>query len=262
MNYTDIHCHLAWGIDDGIADRENAAKALEAAAEDGIKTIVSTPHLYPGFTGRKEFDELNSRIDDLSDFGREYGITVLRGCEFHINDEALDWIEEGLYNRIGDSRYLLCEFNPRVDISEIPYADDMLYELLVRGISPVIAHVERYFHHVDCERVRNWINMGCYIQVNRTSIMGYQSREALKNSLTLIEEGLCHFVATDAHRAEGNRIMRLSDAYEKTVSISGEKNGELLFRKNPEALIKNIEPADMEIFKQGFFSRLKGKYGK
>ena len=259
MDYTDIHCHLAWGIDDGIPSEEDARKALEMAAGDGITTIISTPHLYPGYVDEEKFKQINLRIDDLKRVSKEYGIEIVRGCEFLLNDEAMTWLDRNLYNMIENTKFLLCEFNPRVDISEIPYADDMLYELRARNITPVIAHAERYFDRIDCDRIRRWIDSGCYIQVNRTSIMGYQGRAAEKNSHELLKKGLCHFVATDAHRASGHRVMCLSDAYEKTVSLAGKENADLIFKKNPAELIADREPADMTVVKQGFFSRLKGK---
>lgn len=260
MSYTDIHCHLAWNVDDGIPTREDAAKALQMAAEDQIKTIVSTPHLYPGYTDQEKFIEINQRIDDLQVLAEEYGIRIVRGCEFHINDEAINWLNQGIYNKIGNTRYMLCEFNPRVDISEVPYADDMLYEFLVKGIIPVIAHAERYFYRIDCDRIEKWINMGCYIQVNRTSIMGYQGKAAEKNALELVKKGLCHVVATDAHRASGTRIMKLCDAYERVTELAGTGNADLLFKKNPALLLEDSDLEDMHMVKQGLFSRLRGKY--
>ena len=46
--YFDLHSHVAWGIDDGMPSREDAASSLELAKKDGIIGICSTPHFIPG----------------------------------------------------------------------------------------------------------------------------------------------------------------------------------------------------------------------
>ena len=48
MSFIDLHCHMAWDIDDGIDSREEAEKALQQAKADGIVTLAVTPHFIPG----------------------------------------------------------------------------------------------------------------------------------------------------------------------------------------------------------------------
>ncbi len=262
MKYVDIHNHSAWQIDDGMPSKEDAIKAIRIAKDDGITTIVATPHILPADTTKEEFDFINQRIDELQKLAAEYNVMVYRGGEFLLNDISLRWLDQGLYNKIGDSDYLLCEFNPRVDIESIPEADELLYEVTIRGIIPIVAHAERYFHQeIDLDRIRNWIDMGCYIQINRTSLIGLHGRTAEKNARILLDEGLCHFVGTDTHRAEGGRIPILSDAYAIVSDRYGEENAALLFYENPMRVLKNQQPECMNIVKKkkGFFSRLRGK---
>ena len=135
-----------------------------------------------------------------------------------LNDNYLDMIDEKCYNTINESRYLLCEFDVRKDIEKNSYADEQLYELSIRGLTPMIAHAERYFHKdVDVHRVREWMNSGYVIQMNRTSLLGMHGSQIQKNARRLLQEGLVHIVASDAHRAGGNRICKLSDVYQEIV---------------------------------------------
>ena len=48
MEYTDIHSHILPGVDDGAADMEETMSMLKAAYEQGVRTIIATPHYIPG----------------------------------------------------------------------------------------------------------------------------------------------------------------------------------------------------------------------
>ena len=55
-----------------------------------------------------------------------------------------------------------------------PYRDihSALTKVLMLGITPVVAHIERY-HTLenDEKKVRELINMGCYMQINSSSVL-------------------------------------------------------------------------------------------
>ena len=44
----DLHCHILPGLDDGPATLDDAAKMARAAADDGVRTVVATPHSFNG----------------------------------------------------------------------------------------------------------------------------------------------------------------------------------------------------------------------
>ena len=65
-------------------------------------------------------------------------------------------------------------------------------------------------------------------------------------------------VASDAHRASGNRICKLSDAYKLVVDEIGEKNANILFYENPLHIIRNEELEYISVVKKkSFFDRLR-----
>lgn len=51
----DFHSHILPGIDDGSASVEESLKLLEMLAEQGVKTVVATPHFYPDRTSVSDF---------------------------------------------------------------------------------------------------------------------------------------------------------------------------------------------------------------
>lgn len=238
--FIDTHTHITWGIDDGIPTLEDCKAALRMAKEDGIERIIATPHFIPGKQGVGDIQKIVDRMIEVQKLARMYGIKYYPGSELFLNRYFMDMLDQKLCFSLANSRYLLVEFNVRQNIQGESKVEDRLYECMIRGFVPVIAHVERYFHEgIDLERVRRWIQMGCKIQVNRTSIIGQQGKIIQKNALALLDAGLAHIVATDTHRINGSRISKLSDVYTMIAKRYGEENAQLLTYYNPMSIIEN-----------------------
>ena len=261
MNKIDIHNHIAWNVDDGIETKENANLALINAYKDDIHELIVTPHFVPGRQNKEDVIAINARICDLQLLGQNHGIKIHHGSEVFLNDDYLEMIDQDLCNTLADSSYLLCEFDVRKDIKYNEEAEDKLYELYIRELIPVVAHVERYFHsELDLHRVQDWIDSGYVIQVNRTSFIGSHGKQAQDNAFQLLRAGMVHVIASDAHRTSGSRILQLSDVYDIVKDEVGEANAQLLFYKNPKHIINNEEIEDMVIEKKkksSWFSRFR-----
>lgn len=254
MNFIDIHNHFAWDIDDGMESREQAEIALKKAYADGVRMIVSTPHFIPGQQDKNDVAFMNQRIEELKVLAKQYGIEVFSGSEIFLNDDFLDMLDQELFNTLAGSGYALCEFDVRKDIEKNEEAENVLYEFEVRNMIPVIAHAERYFHKgLNLNRIQEWMSNGYVIQINRTSLLGMHGETAKKNAWKLIHSGMAHVVASDAHRADGNRVCKLSDAYEMVVKEVGKENADILFYRNPLHLIQNEEIEDLHIVKKKSF---------
>lgn len=251
MSFIDVHSHIAWKIDDGMDSKEHAIEALKCALDDGIHKIISTPHFVPGVQDKKEIELMQKRMDELIELGKQYSVEIYTGCELFLNDSYLDMIQNGLVCTLANSSYLLCEFDVRKNIMDYPSAADKLFEISVRKYTPVIAHVERYFHNeIDLAMVREWVENGYVIQVNRSSLVGIHGKQIKKNAIKLINEGLVHVVASDAHRANGARVEMLSDSYAIVKEIAGSNNADLLFYRNPMHILQNEEIENMEVIKR------------
>ncbi len=63
------------------------------------------------------------------------------------------------------------------------YYMDVLYELKIRGINPIIAHPERYkFIHEDISNINKLIEEGYLFQINAGSLLGVFGKESEKIS--------------------------------------------------------------------------------
>ena len=107
------------------------------------------------------------------------------------------------------------------------------------GYIPIIAHVERYSDIVSHPaRVRDLIQMGCFIQVNASSVMGKYGFGISHFTKKLLKEELVHFIASDAHDT-GRRAPHLLDCRNYVERKFGEDYGKKLFFTNPANVIRN-----------------------
>ena len=255
--FIDIHSHIAWGIDDGMPSIEDAESSLELARNDGIVGICSTPHFIPGQLDVFIYNEIVSRQKELKEMSP---IPIYFGGEVMMNSEFIDGMDLGLYPTLNGSRYMLVEYNVLHDIHSIDYRDDCLYELKVKGFVPVIAHIERYFHSgLDYSIIDNWIDMGCVLQINRTSILGMHGKSIQSNALSLLDDGYCDLSGTDTHRSSGTRISKLSDVYAVVGKRIGFDNADILFYENPKRILSDMDILNIVVAKKkkhfSFFRR-------
>ena len=143
--FIDLHSHIAWDVDDGIKTKEDAIKALEQAKEDGIVGICSTPHVICGKTDTNAFQNILLKQQELMEIAKEMGVYIYSGAEMFMNIDFLDSLDNGIFQTLNESRYMLVEFDLSRDIHYISYIDEYLDELFCRGFIPIIAHVERFF---------------------------------------------------------------------------------------------------------------------
>lgn len=187
-------------------------------------------------------------------------VPIYFGGEVMMNSEFIQNFDLDLYPTLNGSRYMLVEYNVLRDIHSIDFRDDCLYELKVRGYIPVIAHIERYFHEgLDYSIIDNWVDMGCVLQLNRTSILGVNGKTIQANALELLDNGYCDLICTDTHRSNGNRIEKLSDVYSVVSKRIGSENADILFYENPKRILKDMDILDIDVEKKkklfGFFGR-------
>jgi protein-tyrosine phosphatase len=89
---------------------------------------------------------------------------------------------------------------------------------------------------------QEWIQQGCLVQVTAQSLLGRFGRHAEESSWQMIERGLAHFVASDAHD-ERDRTPRLDAAFDAVSRRVNPAAAELLFIENPKAAVAGTKIA-------------------
>jgi protein-tyrosine phosphatase len=232
----DIHSHVVWGLDDGATGMEQSLDMLRGAAESGTTDIVATPHSNAAFVYQAEL--LEERMAQLA--ARTDGQPrIHRGCDLHLSVDNIDEVLErpGTYS-INGKQYLLVEC-PDFHIGK--HTERVLRQLMDCGIVPVVTHPERNpVLQQKLSRVEKWVELGCLVQVTALSISGGFGRTARLTALRLLERGLVHMVASDAHDPE-HRHARLDAAYAAVRSRYGEEEADILFTRNPQAVIEGAQ---------------------
>lgn len=252
MKHIDIHSHLAWDLDDGIPSIESCKKLLIEAQKDQITKIVATPHFVCGKHKESDIEVYKKRIDELKEISKDYSIEIYQGSELFINDLFFQYIQERIIIPFENTRYVLCEFDVRKCYDDdYDYIYDALYELVVAGYTPILAHVERYFDKkIDICAIQNLIEIGCVIQVNTSSILNPRDSVMKKNIAALLEHNLIHVIATDSHNYKGKRSPNMSDTLTHLSNTYDVSNLEILFYHNPLAIISNEQVSATQFIKR------------
>jgi len=230
----DIHSHILPEVDDGPKSWETAVAMCRMAAQDGIEQMVATPHANDRYFYDREY--LSSLLQDLQQ--RIGGTPQLSlGCDFHLSLENMQaaLVTPEKY-RIGSSRYLLVEFS---NFSIPAQIDDWLSQMVERGTRPIITHPERNpIVQQSGERVLQWLERGCAVQVTASAITGFWGSKARDLAQWLLKEKAVHFLATDAHDT-ARRPPVLSAARRIVAKQFGEELAQALVEENPRAVVNN-----------------------
>lgn len=238
----DIHTHVLPGIDDGARSLDESVEMLRAAARSGTTDLVATPHANLEF--RFDPQVVEERLAELQNVAGP-AVHLHRGCDFHLYYEN---IQDALTNpskyTINGKSYLLVEFS---DLLIAPSTPQVFARLLRAGMIPIITHPERnYLLHARMDQIKAWVGLGCCVQVTAQSLLGRFGTEARDIGRQLIERGLVHFVASDAHDAS-DRTPRLDEAYRHVAARYGEACAESLFVVNPRAALSGEPLGDQPV---------------
>ena len=226
----DLHCHILPGLDDGAKTIEDSLAMAEDAISDGITHVVATPHANSNYVF--EFSRVRATRKELSE-KLEGRLTLATGCDFHLSPENLKAIRiESAPFCINQKDYLLVELN---DFSIPPSMDQALHELQLAGLHPIITHPERNgLLRAQPERLRKWVELGCYAQVTAGSLTGVFGPGCQQDAWTWIASGLIHFISTDAHNT-ARRPLKLKFAYDAIAEQFDEDRARALLLENPLA---------------------------
>ncbi|MDV4150297.1 CpsB/CapC family capsule biosynthesis tyrosine phosphatase [Clostridium sp. AL.422] len=234
----DLHSHLIWEVDDGSKSREMTVNMLRQAARGGTKKLVLTPHYLPGYYAIP-INEVREKAKEISILAKEEGLNIEIYCgqEVYFNERILESYESKLIGTINESRYMLIEFNMRsFGIKEVI---DILYELQLKGIVPVIAHPERYIKFIkNPSLINEFIREGFLFQLNIGSISGDFGKEVKKTAEIFIRNRIYSFLGSDAHRDE-KRTPDMSNGIKELKTISNNYLNYLI--SSGEELLNNEE---------------------
>ena len=233
----DMHAHILPCLDDGPDDIGESVRMCKMAADDGIHTIVATPHMLKdiyNFSKKdvlKKVRELNSTLK-----AENIPLTILPGAEIVMDTDILSLIQKDVLltvNDCGSHIFLeLTDYFPKKQI------EDFIINLTANDMIPIIAHPERNMTiQKNVTILSRFVKAGALSQITAMSITGEFGTCAQKTSKKILESGLAHIIATDAHSSTW-RPPILSLAVKATKKIMGEDYALKMVTETPKLIIQ------------------------
>ena len=241
LAFVDIHCHMLPGLDDGPVNLGVSLAMAEMAVADGIGTVVVTPHQLGNYS--------RNRGGTIRAFAERFQVELAqRGIPLHILPGADVRIEPNMIQDLltGDV-VSLADWRRHV-LLELPHELYVPLEGLLRGLRSagmvgILSHPERNQGILrDPEVVVGLVEAGCLMHVTAWSLVGSFGPDIEEFSEWALEEGLVHFLATDAHGTASRRPL-MSHAYHRAAELVGQRRAEELCCLNPAAVAAGSEVA-------------------
>jgi protein-tyrosine phosphatase len=227
----DIHCHLLPGVDDGAADWNETLAMARVAVADGISTIIVTPHQL-GSHASNHGDSIRARTGQLQDFFNQQGVPlrVLPGADVRIEPELVSKLLSGEVLTLADRRrHVLLELPHEVYLP----LDGLLARLRAVGMVGILSHPERNSGILANRAVvGHLVQAGCLMQVTAGALIGNFGRQVQGFAQSLLQQGLIHFIATDAHGVN-SRPPSLRPTFEYVARSVGYQKAVELCYHNP-----------------------------
>ena len=236
----DAHCHLLPGVDDGADTPEESLAIIRGQQALGLRGAICTPHImarlpqntpdylrrvFANFTAAagRELEHSKSKIQDSK-------FELLLAAEYMLDEAFPRHLASGDLLTIDSS--LICPTtsgkssnrqssivncqSPRFLLVELPQYllppgwQDMLDGILAAGLTPLLAHPERYLRILDERDIRALVNRGIALQGNLGSLTGYYGRRVKALAQSLLADKLYTTFGTDSHSAHMLKSLKLA----------------------------------------------------
>ena len=243
--FFDIHTHILPRADDGSSSSAESIEMLCALFDQGVRRVVATPHFY-------------ASTDEPDVFFERRGASINRLIE-RINEEIAK--DESLRARIpdiylgGEVEFFSAMSNVEV-LSEIcisgtkhllvempfsPWKPSMLEELYMlrikQGITPIIAHIDRYFGFFKMDMLYDLLDNGVKIQMNADAFLRFSTR---RRALDLLSMGMVSYIGSDTHNM-GRRAPQIGAAIAEIEKRLGSEAIDMIL-SNGNRLAKEAKP--------------------
>jgi protein-tyrosine phosphatase len=246
-------------MDDGATSWDEALAMAEIAAQDGIRTIVATPHQLGSYAGNRG-ETIRARVAQLQPMldERQAEVTVLAGADVRVETDLARRIRSGDVLTLADQgRHVLLELPHEVYLP----LDGVIAELGRAGLVPILSHPERNLGILRQPEVLGpLVRAGCLVQITAASLTGGFGSRVQAFAESLVRRGLVHFVATDAHSTRW-RAPKLCAAFHRVAALAGRKTAIALCCENPARVIAgdNVSGCGRRIAKPAWTKWLRWK---
>ena len=224
----DLHTHVLPGMDDGCKTPEESVALLKLAYGQGVRYLFATHHYYPvepvgEFLRRRDaaWNRLQGQLEKEPDACVP---KICLGAEVAYRP-GLGYAEDIHKLCIGSSRYLLLE---------LPFSGwnrelvrDVRNMCAVAGITPILAHIERYLDQGNKSLLHQLLELDVLVQMNAGSLLRFSSA---RKGRQMLKSGMVQLLGSDCHNMRsrqpnlGNAVDRIQkhcgiDALERIAAF-------------------------------------------
>ena len=219
----DAHCHLLPGVDDGADTPEESLAIIRGQQALGLRGAICTPHIMarlpqntPAYL-REQFAQFTSIVNRQSSI---VNFQLHLAGEYMLDEAFPRHLASGDLltipaSELGTSvpkdnttgNYVLVEL-PQYLLP--PGWQDMLDGILAGGMTPLLAHPERYLRILDERDIRALVARGIALQGNLGSLTGYYGSRVKSLAQSLLADGLYTTFGTDSHSFHMLKSLKLA----------------------------------------------------
>ncbi|RZL47121.1 MAG: histidinol phosphatase [Pedobacter sp.] len=223
----DMHSHILPGIDDGSPDVATSVHYVKSLEALGFNHLICTPHIYKElYPNTKE--TIQASLVQLQEklITQDVSLTLEAGAEYMIDQDFNLNVPLCPLQK----KHILVEMSY---LTETPGISQVMFDLQIKGLTPVLAHPERYtFYFKDKNRLKRFKEKGCLLQLNLLSILGYYGKEVKHLAEVLLRENLYDLAGTDLHHDKHLSVLTEAVQSGKLYDLIGQypfKNKELFY---------------------------------
>jgi len=230
----DVHSHILPNIDDGAISVDVSVRILREAAIGKFTDVICTPHFSPETQSLEDFVALrNQRFNILQKaiLEQQISVKIHKGMEISFSPILIELINYLISKNKADQINELCLAGSRYMLLELPnlsfpiWAERCLFDLQLRGICPVIAHIERYsWINSQKDELISWGQKGIVFQLNASFIYSSINRNKTKLLKFLKSNGLEYVIGSDAHDLELRSMKPSQSLFGLDFSSNRKKN--------------------------------------
>ena len=191
----DMHSHLLPGVDDGFPDFEKTMDGLSLMKKLGYRKAKMTPHFMKDYRENVR-ETIEARYHEFLAKAGPLPLELSLAGEYMLDSQFMDRFEEGFLTLDKEQTLVLCETSYMM---AEPNAKEMLYQIMLKGLQPVIAHPERY-NYASTSLYKRWKERDYFLQLNLLSLGGAYGETAKAKARQLLKEKMYDYVGTDLHR--------------------------------------------------------------
>lgn len=231
--FTDLHCHLLYGVDDGAKTLEDSLEMGRALVDLGFSTVAPSPHARPQYAPR---EVALQRLEEVQAAFDTHGVPLRlhpNAENYLLDEQFLATLGSAASRRLGAGAYALVEL-PYA--SPVPALGQLLFQMTSQGVVPLIAHPERCLEFSRKGQAAEAVRLGARLQLDVGALMGRYGPQATRVAGELLEQGLYAVAATDLHGPTGARDW-LGRAFRALEERAGPGGMRALLQTNPGKIL-------------------------